>query len=253
MELRNKKVLVTGGSSGIGLAIAKELKALGNEVVICGRNQDRLDSAAKTHGLDTITADISDNDDQVGLMEYMKATHKGLDILVNNAGVMHVYNFANDPKTLDYLDQEISLNCSAQLKLSYRALPLLKQSDDPALVFVSSGTAYMPAPLSLVYTGTKSLIHHFCQSLRVQIKPHGIKVFELLPPPTETGLADTVKSKVDMSQFSFMKADDVAKALVDGMKADRYEIPVGLSRIIKLASRFAPRLVFKQLSKTYPE
>ncbi|MEM1074981.1 MAG: SDR family NAD(P)-dependent oxidoreductase [Pseudomonadota bacterium] len=253
MELRNKKILITGGGSGIGLAIAKELKALENEVVICGRDQDRLESAARNHGLNAISCDISDDEDQIRLMEYMKDAHNGLDILVNNAGVMHVYNFANDPATLDYLDQEISINCSAQLKLTYRALPLLKRSDDPALVFVSSGTAYMPAPLSLVYTGTKSLIHHFCENLRVQIKPHGIKIFEILPPPTDTGLAETVQSKVDMSQFSFMKAEDVAKALADGMQADKYEIPVGLSKIIKVASRLAPKFVFKQLSKTYPE
>lgn len=253
MNLENKTILISGGGSGIGLAIAKRLNIPGNKVIICGRNEEKLRIVAEQNGFFAIPCDITNDEAQELLFDTIRQQFGHLDVLINNAGVMHVYNFSNESKTLLLIEHEITLNCTAQLKMTFRALPLLKMSKEPAVVFVSSGTAYIPSPLSIVYTGTKSLLHHFSENLRVQLKPTGIKVFELLPPPTETDMAGKVKSKVDMSRFSFIKAEEVANALYYGMRENKYEILVGLSKVMKIVSRLAPQFLFKQMSKIVPE
>lgn len=253
MNIRGKTVLVTGGGSGIGLAIAKAFVGLGNDVIVCGRDSEKLDRAAAEYGVGSFVCDITDGVQQDRLIEHITTKYGRLDVLVNNAGVLHAYNFAKDTDTLSLVDHEITLNTSAELKLTYRALPLLRRSEQAAIVYVTSGTVYTPSPFSLVYTGTKSLVHHFADSLRVQLKPEGILVFEIQPPPTDTGMADNVKAKFDMSKFKLEHPDTIARALVRGMQSDKYTIAVGLSKVMRAMSRLAPGLLFRQMSTIVPE
>ncbi len=246
MDFSGKVILVTGGGSGIGLEFARQLAGAGNTVYICGRNAAKLDTAAEVHGLHAVTGDVTSVTDQQKIISTIASEHGRLDILINNAGVLEAYDFASDPNTLDRIEREIEINAKAPLTLTYRALPLLRQSNQPAVLFVSSGVAYVASAGTPVYSGTKALIHHCAQTLRHQFAPLGISVFEALPPVVATDMAKSLKS----GNFKLMQPDDLVRQIIQGMKAGSPEILLGQSKQIKFMSRLAPTFLFRQFAKT---
>lgn len=247
MELINKIVLVTGGGSGIGSEIAQQFKAMGNTVIICGRNQEKLNQAASGMGVQAIQCDISKSEQCAAMLQQINCDHHRLDILVNCAGVMFTYDFYNDPETASKIESEIEINTIAPLRLTHTALPLLKKSAQPSIVFVSSGLAYVSFFATPAYSGTKALIHHSAQALRAQLKPHGIKVFELLPPITDTPMAEGANT----GGFKKSSTADVVNELIAGMKTDKFEIAAGASKQLRFMSRLAPSFLFKQMVKSF--
>jgi uncharacterized oxidoreductase len=246
MDLTDAIVLVTGGGSGIGLELSRQLTARGNTVVVCGRNAEKLKSVADIHGFHAISGDVTVAADQERILGAIEASHGRLDLLINNAGVFGVYDFATDPDTLTRIETEIAINATAPLTLTSRALPLLKKSRQPAVLFIGSGIAFVPFPSTPVYSGTKALIHHVSQTLREQFRPYGIAVFEAMPPVVDTDMAKVMTSNA----FRKMKPEDLVHAILDGLDKDRLEIVIGQSKQIKLMSRLAPRFIFRQFAKT---
>ncbi|NCP65033.1 MAG: SDR family NAD(P)-dependent oxidoreductase [Paraglaciecola sp.] len=247
MNLSGNVILVTGGGSGIGAAIATRFKAMGNPVIICGRNKIKLQAAAENMGVNHIVCDVSDEQQVKAMLEQINQIYGHLDILVNCAGVMHTYDFFSDPDTASRIQTEIEINAIAPLKLTYAALPLLQQSSHPAIVFVSSGLAYIPFFATPAYSGSKALIHHSAQALRQQFKKHGIRVFELLPPITDTPMAEGV----DVKGFKKSSPEEVVDALIDGMLKEKFEIAAGASRQLRFMSRLAPGFLFKQMTQAF--
>lgn len=247
MELKNKIVLVTGGGSGIGMEIAARFADMGNTVIICGRDETKLAVAADTTGARTIQCDVTDPEQCKAMLDTIAREHSRLDILVNCAGVMFIYDFADDPGTAEKILTEIEVNAIAPLRLTHLALPLLAHGSGAAVVFVSSGLAYSPFAGTPVYSGTKALIHHSANSLRHQFRQRGIKVFELLPPITDTPMAEGV----DTGGFKKSSPADVVDELFDGLKRDRYEIAAGASKMLRIMSRMAPGFLFSQMTKAF--
>lgn len=246
MELNDSIVLVTGGGSGIGLELSRQLAVRGNTIVICGRNAEKLDAAARQFGFHAIAGDVTSAADQVRILAEIEARHDRLDLLVNNAGVFNVYDFADDPDTLSRIETEIAINATAPLTLAYRALPLLKASKSPAILFISSGVAYIAIPVTPVYSGTKALLHHCSQTLREQLRPHGIAVFEALPPVVDTDMAKVMTSNA----FKKMAPADLVTTIVAGLLKNKHEMVIGQSKQMKLMSRLAPEFIFRQFAKT---
>lgn len=215
-------------------------------MIICGRNTEKLDAAAAQFGLHAIAGDMTVASDQDRLFVLIEKQHGRLDMLVNNAGVFNVYDFASDPDTLRKIETEIAINAVAPLTLSSRALPLLKKATHPAILFIGSGIAYVAFSGTPVYSGTKALIHHCSQTLREQLRPHGIAVFEAMPPVVDTDMAKAMTSPA----FKKMKPDDLVKTIINGLRHDRFEIVIGQSKQIKLMSRLAPDFIFRQFAKT---
>ncbi len=247
MMLENKIVLVTGGSSGIGAEIARQFRALGNDVVICGRDEDKLKAAAEQLDAHPIRCDVSNIDDCTQMLTEIEQKFGRLNLLVNCAGIMLMYNFHAEPDTPERLQREIAINAIAPLRLSHMALPLMREAEEPAIVFVSSGLAYIPFPNTPVYSGTKALIHHSACALRHQLAKVGIKVFELLPPVTDTPLAQGM----DTGSFRKTPPAEVVAELISGMRKDKFEIPAGASNLLRLMSRIAPGFLFKQMVKQF--
>lgn len=246
MDLNEAIVLVTGGGSGIGLELSRQLVSRGNTVVICGRDAEKLKAAADDHGLHAIPGDITVAADQERILAEVAAWHGRLDLLINNAGVFGVYDFATDPDTLTRIETEIAINATVPLTLTSRALPLLRKSKQPAVLFISSGIAFVPFPSTPVYSGTKALIHHVSQTLREQFRPFGIAVFEAMPPVVDTDMAKVMTSNA----FKKMKPEVLVKAILEGLEKNRPEIVIGQSKRIKLMSRIAPGFIFNQFAKT---
>ncbi|MGB3472622.1 MAG: SDR family NAD(P)-dependent oxidoreductase [Erythrobacter sp.] len=247
MILENKIVLVTGGSSGIGAEIARQFRELGNEVIICGRNEEKLSAAAATLDVHPIRCDISAVSDCKRMLAEIRTEFGRIDVLVNCAGIMMMYDFTEEADTSERLQNEIEINAVAPLRLTHMALPLMREAWEPAIVFVSSGLAYIPFPSTPAYSGTKALIHHSAMALRHQLAKIGVKVFELLPPVTDTPLAEGM----DTGSFKKTPPADVVAELMSGMRKDKFEIPAGASKQLRLMSRIAPGFLFKQMVKQF--
>jgi uncharacterized oxidoreductase len=246
LDLSAKIILVTGGGSGIGLELTRQLIALGNMVVICGRDADRLEAAAQQTGALAIAGDVTKAEDQERILATIAERHGRLDLLVNNAGIFLAYDFAGDPQTLQNIEAEIAINATAPLTLTRRALPLLKKSAQPGVLFIGSGVAFVASPGTPVYSGTKALLHHCAQTLRHQFKPHGIAVFEAMPPVVDTDMAKALKS----GNFKKMQPADLVRDILDGLRRNQTEMLLGQSTQIKWLSRMAPAFLFRQFAKT---
>jgi len=244
MQFNGKTVLITGGSSGIGAALAQRFKQEGCTVIICGRDEAKLAAAAARMGVAAVQCDVSDLADCRNLLEAVERDFGGLDILVNCAGIMLQYDMAQATDGIQKIRAEIETNAIAPINLTYLALPLLKKSRTPTIVFVSSGLAYAAFAPTPVYSGTKALVHHVAQCLRHQFKSTGIKVFELLPPVTDTPLA----TDMNMAAFKKIPPEDVVDDLIKAMQVGKYEVPSGQSKQLRLMSRIAPRFLFNRMA-----
>ena len=242
-------VLVTGGSSGIGLALAKKFMENDNTVIITGRNLQKLEDVQR--GFPQIHIFQSDVTDDAGvrkLADDIQEKFSGIDILINNAGVMNLVDAGNESNELQKQMQEIEINYNSPIRMLHYFLPQLKNSKNAVLVNVSSGLAYVPFAQAPTYSGTKSALHFWTKSIRLHLKLHNIKVVELLPPVVDTPLAHgaDIAENDNLKPMSPEKLADIFwKDYIKGKE----EITPGISKQLKLMSRLAPKFIFKQLNK----
>ena len=250
MQLTGRTILITGGSSGIGLEMAKQLIALGNTVIITGRDRARLDAAkAKIPGVHLIQSDASSPAAITELVGAVTREFPALDILVNNAGIMRRTNFNVPDDDLAGFTKEIEINLMGPIRLVKALLPHLKSKPSAAIVNVSSGLAFVPLPISPIYCATKAGLHSFTQSLRFQLKKTKITVFEVAPPATETPLLSAEFAR-DLKDVKLMPVADMVKASLAGMRKGTLEICPGQSGGLRFMNRVAPGFILGQLGKS---
>ena len=248
MNKSNQIVLITGGGSGIGLALAKKFLENKNTVIITGRNLAKLKKVkAENPNLHIFQSDVTDDAEVRKLALDIQQKFNGLDVLINNAGVMNLVDAGNEENDLQKQMQEIEINYNSPIRLLHYFLPQLKKSKNAVLVNTSSGLAYVPFAQAPVYSGTKSALHFWTKSIRTQLKPHNIKVVELMPPVVKTEIFDGIEvSEADFKPIPPQKLADLFwKDYVNGKE----EITPGMSSQLKLMSRLAPKFIFKQFNK----
>jgi uncharacterized oxidoreductase len=243
VNLVGKRILVTGGGSGIGLELARRLGGR-NRLVIAGRDEERLERArAETPALYTRRLDVTSEDDAREAIAWLERELGGLDVLVNNAG-LRSYALANADAAARS-SEDVEVNLVGALRMTRLALPLLGAGGDGAVVFISSAMALGAVPGYAVYAATKAAVHSLARSLRAELAPNGIRVFEVLPPLVDTGPVNDV----DVPKLS---PGSVADAIIAGVERDRDEIRVGRVRqlvpIARLAPRLGDRLVMRALT-----
>lgn len=241
MHPTGNTVLITGGTSGIGLALARQFHARNNQVIITGRDPIKLASAASSlPGIHTCCSDLADPAAVSGLSEYLRDQHPRLNVLVNNAGIQYHYNLVNDPVVRDRILTEIQINLMAPLLLTSRLLPHLVSQPEAAVVFVSSALYIAPKRSAPVYCATKSAIHTFAKALRYQLEGTSIKVFDIIPPLVDTAMtADRGSGK--------MSAETLAQIFFRNFSRDVYEQHIGKSRLLKMLSRLSPQLAERMM------
>ena len=245
MKLEGRTILITGGTSGIGFELARQLLALQNTVVITGRDEQRLSLAkASLPGVQTVQSDASKTDEIRSLLQQVKSEFPACDTLINNAGIMRNLDI-NKPRSLSDVAREIDLDLSGPIQMIQEFLPHLKSRPNAMIVNVSSGLAYVPFPLAPVYSAAKAGLHAFTRCLRVQLQGSNVTVVELAPPQVETKLT----SEFDMTGQKPMAADVLARKAIAGIEAGKLEIRPGLSSMLYLMSRMAPSLPFGQMAK----
>ena len=234
MKLSGNTVLITGGATGIGLAIAGALVHEGNEVIICGRRRDRLQAAkAQYPGLRTRVCDVSKAASRESLVSWATSSFEGLNVLVNNAGVQHVVDFQEGPRDLDDADEEIATNLRAPIHLTALLVPHLLRHKGSAVVNISSGLAYAPLAMIPVYCAAKAALHSLSLSLRHQLKDTSIKVFEIAPPRVDTDLGWSRLARGDRRPSMGISPDVVAAAFVKALASDDYEVAIGAAENLR--------------------
>jgi len=248
MRLRQKTILITGGTSGIGFELARQLLERNNTVIVTGRDPARLDATRRVlPGVHALQSDVSDPQAIKALCDKVTAQFPALDVLINNAGIMRNLDINRD-RDLSDVTREIEINLSGPVRMVQQFLPHLRTRQGAAIINVSSGLAFVPLPLSPVYCATKAAIHSFSQSLRVQLDGTGVTVIELAPPGVETPLFRGEFAE-ELKDQKGMDVTVLVKKAIAGIEAGKLEIRPGLSNVLKTMSRIAPRFMLNQMVK----
>lgn len=232
MQLRGNTILITGGATGIGFALAERFVALGNTVIVCGRRADRLAAAsARLPGLITHQCDVTDADDRSELLAFVDAHHPSLNALFNNAGVQRAVNFTTSVAASE-IATEVAVNLTAPMALAAAVLPRFRRQSAATIVNVSSGLAFCPIAAMPIYCATKAAMHSFTLSLRHQLRGSQVAVVELAPPLVETEL-DGDRRTFDDDGPPVMSASAFADEAVQRLGAGEPEIVVGLANALR--------------------
>lgn len=241
MNIKGKTILITGGGSGIGLESAKQFLAEGARVIITGRNQDKLEAAKKLlPSVIIIKSDVENPEDSKELFEKVVSLG-GIDILCNNAGVGSPalnLGMANE-QILKNAVYEMNINYFGVIRLNTLFIDMLKSRKEGAIINTTSILSIVPALEEPTYSATKAALSFYTRTLRknLEILGSAVKVFELLPPVVETEMTAQRKDKK-------MTPEELVKALITGIKKNRYTIRVGDTKLLYVVNRFFPRLAF---------
>jgi uncharacterized oxidoreductase len=186
MKTTGNTIFMTGGTSGIGLELARRFRDLGNTVIISGRRQELLDTIAAEDGIEGIYLDVSDPASITAAFEKVTGSHD-VNVLVTMAGIMQIEDL-RDPGHLPTAEQTIDINLLGTIRTIATFTPYLLQQTDPVILTVSSGLASVPLTVTPTYSATKAAIHSYTQSLRLQLADTSVKVVELEPPSVRTDL-----------------------------------------------------------------
>ena len=248
MKLEGRTILITGGTSGIGRELARQLSARGNTVIVTGREESKLQEAKSgLPGVHALRSDASKAEDIAALVQQVTTQFPACDTLFNNAGIMRNLN-PNEHRSLMDVTRELNTNLNGPVQMVQAFLPHLKSRPNALIVNVSSGLAFIPFPLSPIYSAAKAGMHAFSRCLRVQLKGSNVAVIELAPPGVETKLFRGEFEKEIKGQKG-MPVDVLVRKAIAGIEAGKTEIRPGLSNVLYLLSRLAPGLPFGQMAK----
>jgi len=244
MKTTDNTVLITGGSAGIGLALAQRFIAEGNHVIITGRDQNRLNEAAAKLGnkVTAIAFDVSKPEDVTALVKRLTAEFANLNVLINNAGQAYYYKLDENADAFAKAEHEILVNYLSVIRLTEKLLPLLKQQPEAAVVNVSSIAAFVPNAGIPTYAASKAALHSYSQSLRLLLEGTQVKVFELMPPLVNTNFSKDIGGENGIAPA--VLADD----LVAAFASDTYEIHTGNTALIYELSKSDPAAAFAAMN-----
>jgi short-subunit dehydrogenase involved in D-alanine esterification of teichoic acids len=239
MELKGNKIIITGATRGIGLALTEALYALDNHIVAVARNTTRLKELKATYPkIDILSCDLSNQKAIDNLVKEIHSNHSDTNTLINNAGIqVNFYNhmFGQEQDQLNKVKEEIQVNFTAIVALTFQLIPLLMQNSNASIVNVSSGLGFVPKKSAPVYCGTKAAVHIFTKSLRYQYEHTHVKVFEIIPPLVDTDMTqERGKDK--------LTPQALVKQFIKAYQSDKYEINIGKTKLLRILQRIAPSL-----------
>ncbi|HEY3192598.1 MAG TPA: SDR family oxidoreductase [Solirubrobacterales bacterium] len=243
--------LVTGASSGIGAAIARELASRGYSLALVARREERLQSLAtdlaSEYGVaaETIACDLADPAERDRLADELPARGRAVEVLVNNAGFGHQADFATSPP--ERLVEMVRVNVEAVVDLTGRFLGQMVERGRGSVINIASTAAFQPLPGSAVYAASKSFVLSFSEAIRTELRGSGVTVTAVCPGPVKTEFTEVagfggVEERTPGAVW--MSAEEIARHAVDGAKHDkRVVVPGALNRATALAGQHSPRSV----------
>jgi uncharacterized oxidoreductase len=235
-------VLITGGTSGIGLSLAEAFMSQGAAVAVCGRSQEALARFSREHpGALAVQADVTVGAARIALLEAVADRFGRLDVLINNAGRLVERNFAGGADATHALDQEVTLNLTAPIQLTGEVLN--RWPAVTAIVFVTSGYALVSPTRAPTYGAVKAGLRGFAEGLRRQLAPRGTHVLEVLPPLVDTPSTANARGKK-------MAPADVAAVTLEALARRRPMALPGQTKLLPLMLRIAPDTIKRIVAKT---
>lgn len=226
MQLTGNSVLITGGTSGIGLALAERFLAAGNQVLVCGRREAALaELKARLPDIHTVVADTGSAAARQALVGQALAVLPRLNVLINNAGIQRKVDLTA-PEPWTDTAQEIAINFEGPVHLSTLFIPHLRTQERPVIANVSSGLAFVPMAATPVYCATKAALHSFTMSLRHQLRQTPIAVVEIIPPAVRTNLGGSHDFGTPLAEY----ADAVMAQLAEGRAETTYDMSARASQ-----------------------
>lgn len=216
MELKNKTVIITGGTKGLGKAMAVAFKNEGANVVVCARDEDGFENLAKG-GIVAIKADVTKENELQNLLAVTKEKFGQVDIWINNAGIWLSHAFAED-FDMEKVNKMFEVNTIGTINGSRVALRLMKQNENGTIVNIISDSALVGKPMSSTYSASKWAVNGFTKSIREENK--NISIISIYPGPIKTDIfGENKPEKFD----TFMEPDYVASVIVENLKKEKPE------------------------------
>jgi uncharacterized oxidoreductase len=242
MKVSGNTILITGGASGIGLALAERFYDRGNGVIICGRREDKLAEASEQMpGVNTRVVDVADPAQREALIQWAVSEFPTLNVLVNNAGVQRSVDLTQE-EDWQKTRSEIAINLDAPIHLSRLAVPHLAGKPNAVIANVTSGLSFVPLANVPVYCATKAALHSFTLSLRHQLRQQGIEVVEIIPPAVDTDL-----QAPGLHTFG-VNVDEFADHVFAELERGNFEIAYGTALMGSRASREELDAIFERLN-----
>ncbi len=253
-NFKNKTVLVTGASSGIGLAMAEDLASRGAHLILVARSENKLHQVAetvrKTGSQATVfTSDLSVPNAGEKLYQEIGQADLSVDLLINNAGYGRWGEFT-DFEREDYAKM-IQLNITALTDLCHLFLPDMIKRGSGGIINVGSVASFGPVPYGNVYSATKSYVLNFTEALRYEYQNKGIQIMALCPGGTASNFANVaseklehvkVNAKAKQASLAGLSAATVAKECLDAFLKDKMYVVTGTSnKLMVIFGRFLPR------------
>lgn len=244
MKLENSTILITGGTSGIGLEFVKQLTEQGANLIVTGRSTAGLNEAKRQFPtIQFVQSDVSNPNDIEQLYKEVTQRFPDLNMIINNAGLMRLIDLQDTSIDLENLVREIATNLSGTIQMVHQFLPHLIKQPSAAIVNVSSAIAFMPYSSAPIYSASKAGVHAYTKALRLQLEKTNVRVVEVIPPGVNTNLQNDWVLQPNQSQL--MDADKMVSEAIRGILKDKLEIKPGLSGVVKPMSRIAPDLLMK--------
>lgn len=239
MNIKNKTVMITGGSSGIGLQTAKSFSSAGAKVLICARPGPELDQVKKENPwFEVYECDLSKSSDVIELLT--KAGPK-TDICINNAGIFQQYKFINPDKSFERLQAELNINFVASAMAITNLVPFYQLKPKAIILTITSGMGYVPKALFPMYSASKAALHSFLLSARNQLKGTNIKIIEVVPQQVATRLTEGVKGNK-------VSTEVIADAVIKAIQMEKETVLIGESKKLVFLSRFFPAYILKKMN-----
>ncbi|MBE9461969.1 SDR family oxidoreductase [Dyadobacter subterraneus] len=244
MDLKNSTILITGGTSGIGLELVKQLIQQGSTIIVTGRKQEALnDTKRRFPQVNVFQSDVSDPQDIERLYKEVTQQFPDLNMIVNNAGEMRLLDVQDASKDLENMTRELDINLTGTIRMVHQFLPHLIKKRTAAIVNVSSAIAFMPYSTAPVYSASKAGVHAYTLALRLQLEKTSVRVFELVPPGVNTNLQNDWVLPPNPGQM--MDVDKLVNVAIKGLLNNTPEIKPLLVGVIKFLSRLMPNQLMK--------
>lgn len=231
MKFTGNTILITGGTSGIGLGLALRFHQAGNKVIVAGRRKDLLDKITNEHpGIEALELDVADATSVTRASKTVASNYPELNVLVNNAGIMLWENLL-EPTSLQIAEDTVTVNLLGTIRMVYAFLPQLVDKSDAVIMNVTSSLAFVPLPATPTYNATKAALHSFTESLRIQVADASVQVIEVAPPGVRTTLLGQESDEQSMPLEDFLS--ETMTLLRDNPEAQ--EIIVERAKFIRYA------------------
>jgi uncharacterized oxidoreductase len=218
VEISDRTVLVTGGTSGIGLGLAEAFYRANSKVIVCGRDKRRLsDVRSKFPGIAALHCDVGDAREREGLSKDVLGRFPDLDILVNNAGVQRYIDLKKGYRELKSGDDEIAINLVGTIELTALFIDHLMKRPEAAVINVSSGLAFSPMSGAPIYCATKAAVHVYSLLLRRQLADTTVRVFEIIPPMVDTNLNKAGRDRAHL-KYRGVATSEYIPAVIEGLQ-----------------------------------